>query len=293
MRYFIAVGQELNFHKAAARLQISQPSLWRQIQDLEDDFGVKLIVRGRRGIALTAAGDVLMQEAVRIVQQVHEAKGLVLRFAEGRAGTLRIAFNEIASRNGKLPLFFREYRSRHPDIELQLTMMMSEQQFAALERGEIDAGFLFNRDRGGAQLGFLNIARDDHVLAVSRQHPLAETKEIRLRDLTGEPLIFPSQTHNSIHHARLMAACVAGGLLPTIVQRTDNEETLLNMVSTGMGLALVNASCAERGYEEVVLRRIEDLSIPVSLDLAWVKDRITPALARFITLAGDLAPAAE
>ncbi len=285
------MGQELNFHKAAARLQISQPSLWRQIQDLEGDFGVPLLVRSRRGVSLTAAGEVLMQEAIRIVDQVREARSLVLRFAQGRAGTLRIAFNEIAARNGKLPLFFREYRRRYPDIELQLTMMMSEQQFAALERGEIDAGFLFNRDRGGAQLGFLTIAQDDHVLAVYRQHRLAGAPQIRLRDLTGEPLIFPSQTHNSIHHARLMAACVAGGLLPDIVQRSDNEETLLNMVSTGMGLALVNASCAERVYDEVVLRRIEDLSIPVTLDFAWVKDRTSPALARFVEMAGELTTA--
>ena len=77
------------------------------------------------------------------------------------------------------------------------------------------------------------------------------------------------------------------GFIPHVVQRTDNEETLLNMVSTGMGLALVNASCAERDYGEVVLRRIEDLSIPVSLDFAWREDRANPALLRFIELAGE------
>ena len=289
LRYFIAVGQELNFHKAADRLQISQPALWRQMQDLEADLGVQLLVRGRRGLALTGAGDVLLAEAIRIVEQVNEARGLVLRFAQGRAGILRIAFNEIAARNGKLPLFFREYRLRYPDIELQLTMLMSEQQFAALERGEIDAGFLFNHARSGMTLNAVNIAQDDHVLAVPRQHPLAVAPLLHLRDLAGEKLIFPTQANNRIHHARLMAACYEGGLLPLVVQRTDNEETLLNMVSTGMGLALVNASCAERAYDEVVLRRIEDLSIPVSLDLAWREDRANPALTRFVELVGELA----
>ena len=289
IRYFIAVAQELNFHRAAARLQMTQPALWRQIQDLENDLGVKLLVRGRRSLALTSAGELLLQRGIGLLEQVSETRSMVLRFAQGRAGRLTIAFNEIAARNGKLPLFVREYRARFPDIELQLTMMMSEQQFEALEKSEIDAGFLFNRERSGMPLGSVNIARDDHVLAMPSQHRLAAQPQLWLRDLDGEMLIFPTATHNRIHHGRLMAACYEGGLVPQVVQRSDNEETLLNMVATGMGLALVNASCAERDYGEVVLRPIEDLSLPVSLDLAWREDRVTPALTGFVALVAELA----
>lgn len=289
-RYFKAVAQELNFHRAAERLEITQPALWRQMQDLEAELGVKLLVRGKRSLALTGAGEMLLQQALRILGQVEETRGLVLRFAQGRTGTLRIAFNEIAARNSHLPLFVRAFRARYPAVELQLTMLLSEQQFTALEREEIDGGFLFNRDRCALDLSSVTIAADDHALALPRLHPLANAQRLRLRDLGGQPLIFPTQTGNRIHHGRLMSACYAGGLLPQIVQRTDNEETLLNMVATGMGLALVNASCAQRDYEEVVIRRIEDLSIPVSLDFAWRPDGHNAALSRFVDLVRELRP---
>ncbi len=288
LRYFVAVGQELNFHRAAERLGITQPALWRQVHDLEAELGVPLLVRGPRSLALTGAGEVLSREAIRILDQVNEARGLVQRFAQGRTGTLRIAFNEIAARNASLPLFFRAFRARFPEVELQLAMMLSEQQFTALERDEIDGGFLFNRDRSGLDLASVAIAEDDHALALPNGHPLAVAPRLRLRDLAGEKLIFPTQTGNRIHHGRLMSACYEGGLLPQIVQRTDNEETLLNMVANGMGLALVNASCAERGYGEVVVRRIEDLSLPVSLEFAWRRAAANPALARFVELVAEL-----
>jgi DNA-binding transcriptional LysR family regulator len=287
-RYFVAVGEELNFHRAAERVRVSQPALWRQIRDLELDLGVKLLDRQPRGIKLTPAGQAMLQDCVKILERVGEARARVLRVAQGQVGELRIAFNEIAARNRALPRFFHAFRSRFPEIELQLNLMMSEQQFLALERNEIDAGFLFNRPREDTRLGFHIIARDDHALALPRTHRLASAPRIGLLDLVDEPLIFPSQALNRIHHARLMAACLAGGLAPRVAQRADNEHTLLNMVSTGMGVAFVNASCRTRDYDEVVLRSIDGFSIPVELDLVWRQDRMSSTLARFVELVAGM-----
>lgn len=292
LRYFVAVGEELNFHRAAERVNVTQPALWRQIRDLEQDLGAKLLDRQPRGIKLTAAGQVMLEEAVRILDQIRDARERVTRVAQGQIGVLRIAFNEIAARNRALPRYFQALRLEHPDIELQLNVMMSERQFVALERGEIDAGFLFNRPKGDPRLGYLNISQDDHILAIPSDHRLARAARITLSDLKDEPLIFPSQTLNRTHHGRLTAMCLAAGLNPRIVHRADNEHTILNMVSTGMGLAFVNESCRTRGYNDIVLRPIEGFSIPVDLDLVWRIDQMTPALNLFVERVRELTSAA-
>jgi DNA-binding transcriptional LysR family regulator len=289
LRYFVAVGEELNFHRAAERVNVTQPALWRQIRDLEQDLGAQLLDRQPRGIKLTAAGQVMLEESIKILDQIRDARERVARVAQGQIGVLRIAFNEIAARNRALPRYFQALRLEHPDIELQLNVMMSERQFVALEQNEIDAGFLFNRPKGDPRLGYLNISHDDHILAIPSDHRLARAERITLLDLKDEPLIFPSQTLNRTHHGRLTAACLAAGLIPRIVHRADNEHTLLNMVSTGMGLAFVNESCRTREYNDIVLRPIVGFSIPVDLDLVWRTDRMSPALHLFVEMVRDLA----
>lgn len=287
-RYFIAVGEELNFHRAAERLHISQPALWRQIRDLEHELGVDLLERQPRGIKLTTAGAALLEEALKLQEQFEEATARVVRVARGQTGVLRIAFNEIAARNPMLPRYFRAFRARYPETELQLNVVMSQRQFAMFEENEIDAGFLFNRPLNDVRFGFRKISTDDHVLAIPKDHKLARARTIRLADLTDEPLIFPSRALNRVHHGRLTAACLNAGLNPNIVQHADNENTLLNMVSAGMGIAFVNASCLTKNFNEVVLKPIHGFSIPVQLDLVWRKDRTTPVLARFVDLVSEI-----
>ncbi|WP_210483698.1 LysR substrate-binding domain-containing protein [Microvirga antarctica] len=288
LRYFVAVGEELNFNRAAERVHVTQPALWRQIRDLEQYLGVALLDRQPRGIRLTPAGEVMLEESIKILDSIDDARERVIRVAQGQIGILRIAFNEIAARNRALPRYFQAFRLRYPDIELQLTVLMSERQFLALERNEIDAGFLFNRPRDDTRLGYFNVSKDDHVLALPADHRLARADKIVLSDLRDEPQIFPSKTLNRIHHARLTAACVAAGLIPRIAHRADNEHTLLNMVSAGMGVAFVNASCRTRDYNDLVLKPIENFSIPVDLDLVWRADRMSAALSRFVELVTEL-----
>src|ERR1700719_636694 len=120
LRYFVAVGEEQHYRRASRRLRVAQPALSRQIQDLEEELGFKLFDRLPRGVKLSVAGKLFLEDARRILQQVSEAAARAARVARGQSGTLRIGFTESASWHGVVPDALRVFRQHHPDAELQL-----------------------------------------------------------------------------------------------------------------------------------------------------------------------------
>ena len=144
LRYFVGVGEEQHYGRAAKRLGIAQPALSRQIQDLERELGFALFDRLPRGVKLSAAGKLFLDDARRILQHVDEARVRAERVASGKAGTLRMGFVESISWHGVVPDSFRRFRLRQPDAELELHPMLSAQQAEAVRSGKLDAGFIFS-----------------------------------------------------------------------------------------------------------------------------------------------------
>src|SRR6266699_7118045 len=120
LRYFVAVGEEQHYGRAEKRLHVAQPALSRQIQHLEEEIGFKLFERLPRGVKITAAGEFLLKEARRILQEVNNAIASAKRIASGQAGTLRIGFVESISWHGIIPESLRHFWERQPDVELRL-----------------------------------------------------------------------------------------------------------------------------------------------------------------------------
>src|ERR1700757_3084852 len=120
LRYFLAVGEEQHYGRASRRLRVAQPALSRQIQDLEEELGFKLFDRLPRGVKLTGAGSLFLQDSRRILQEVNEAAARAGRVARGLSGTLRVGFAENASWRGVVPDAFRRFREQQPAAELQL-----------------------------------------------------------------------------------------------------------------------------------------------------------------------------
>src|SRR5580658_7918794 len=183
LRYFVAVGEEQHYGRAARRLRVAQPALSRQIQDLEEELGFKLFERLARGVKLSAAGRLFLEDARRILQQVSEAAVRAARVARGQSGTLRVGFTENASWRGVVPESFRRFRELQPDAELQLTPATSIEQIEALRSGRLDAGFVFNTPKTGAELDHIPVAVQHVELAVPKGHPLIKIKKLKLRDL--------------------------------------------------------------------------------------------------------------
>ena len=283
LRYFVAVGEEQHYGRAAQRLHVAQPALSRQIQDLEEELGFRLFVRLPRGVKLSAAGKLFLDDSRRILQQVNGAAARAARVARGQSGTLRIGFTENSSWHGVVPNSLRRFQERLPDAELQLHPASSVDQVEDIRSGRVDAGFVFNLPRNDEELDQLPVAMQHVEVAVPKGHALGNIKKLRLRDLVDAPFVWFPRRDAPAFYDRLMHECYRGGLKsPRIVQEAANEATILSLVSHGMGVGWVNETARWRCPKQVAILSVTDLNMPLPMALAWRRDNTSPLLASFI-----------
>jgi DNA-binding transcriptional LysR family regulator len=285
LRYFAAVAEEEHFGRAAERLRIAQPALSRQIQDLERDIGFPLFERLPRGVKLSAAGRLFLEDVRRILQEVQEATRRAERVASGKAGTLRVGFVESISWHGVVPESFRRFRQKQPDAELIPVPMLSLAQVEAVRSGRLDAGFIASFATLGEELDQRAVTQHKIVLAAPKGHPVTKQTRLRLRELIGLPFVWFPRRANPAAYDRMMEACFRGGLKSLrIVQEADDHSTILSLVNCRLGLALVSDSVRWHCPRGVVLLPIADLNLPVPFSLIWRKDNKSPLLQRFLAV---------
>jgi DNA-binding transcriptional LysR family regulator len=224
LRYFVGVGEEQHFGRAAERLHVAQPALSRQIQDLERELGFLLFDRLPRGVRLNAAGKLFLSDARRILRDVDEAKLRAERIAHGKAGTLRIGIATAVSWHGMVVNSFREFRRRQPDVELVVEHLLSVHQVEAIVSGRLDLGFAASLTPWHKDLAHWEFAQDRMLLAVPKGHPLTKRERIKLRDLRDMPFIWFQRWVNPAFFDQMMRACARGGLsAPCIVQEAPDR----------------------------------------------------------------------
>lgn len=237
LRYFVAVAEELHFGRAAARLFISQPALSFDIKKLEEKLGIQLLQRNNKSVRLTAAGQVLLDEARNLLLQVEQVRRLALRSAQGALGRLRAGFISSMLYCG-LPRAVAEFERRFPGIEVVLQEMNSAEQAQALQRGQIDIGFVH---RGALPAGVVSqvLIADPFVCCLPPGHRLANRAQLDLGELRDEAFIlFPRQAAPH-YHDLIIARCVAAGFSPQIRHEARLWQTIVAMVARGMGVALL------------------------------------------------------
>lgn len=255
-RQFLAVAEELHFGRAAARLHMTQPPLTQAIANLEQQLGVRLFDRTKRSVRLTEAGAVLVPEARALLARASGLAAQAREAAGGLAGRLRLAFVSTVGFT-LLPQWVRAFRSLHPQVRLELTEATGDLQLQALERGDIDAGFLLHSP-GFAPAGLprLAIAQEPLVLALPDHHPLATGPAPSLAKVLREPLvIFPRRILPSLHDA-VFGLYHAAGREPQVAQEAIQMQTIVNLVSAGLGLAWVPASVRQFQRPGVVYREV-------------------------------------
>jgi DNA-binding transcriptional LysR family regulator len=283
LRYFVGVGEERHFGRAAERLQIAQPALSRQIQDLESEVGFLLFERLPRGVRLSEAGKVFLSDARRILQDVDDAKRRAERIALGQAGTLRVGIATAVSWHGLVVNAFREFRRRQPDVELVLHHMVSIHQVEAVLSDRLDAGFAAAVTPWHEDLEHRQFALDRMVLAVPKGHPLTKRARIRLRDLRNMPFIWFNRWVNPTFYDRMMEACARGGLsAPHIVQEATDRDTVLGLVQCQIGIAWVTESTRWHCPRGVVLLPVVDMNVRLAFNVIWKKDNASPLLQKFL-----------
>jgi DNA-binding transcriptional LysR family regulator len=283
LRYFVGVGEEQHFGRAAERLHVAQPALSRQIRDLETELGFALFDRLPRGVRLNAAGKLFLSDARRILQDVAEAKVRAERIASGKAGTLRIGIATALSWHGLVVNSFRQFRSEQPDAQLELHHLISHHQIEAIQTGRLDVGFVTGYMALEKDLARRQFARDKMLLAVPKGHALTKRKGIRLRDLQGMPFVGFPRWANPVFHDQLVRECSRGGLsAPHLVQEAPDRDTLLGLIQCRIGLCWVGESVRWHCPRGVVLLPVVDMNLILPFDLVWKKDNTSPLLQKFV-----------
>ena len=283
LRYFLAVAEERHFGRAADRLHVSQPPLSRQIRALEAELGVKLFTRTTRRVDLTAAGELLLERARRVLHEVEDAAEDCRRAARGEAGRLTIGFGGSIS-YGLLPVVANALRAGLPAVELELHgEMLTPAQVSGLTDESLDLGLLRPpvRDR---RLQVQVIRSEPLIVAVGSGHRLAELDEVPIEELASEPFVtYPSHSR-SVTHDTVEEACSAHGFLPRVAVEVSETSTLVCFVAAGVGVALVPGSVAVLALPGIVYRPLAGLAPRVELAVAWRREDKSPLLARALEI---------
>jgi len=283
LRYFVGVGEEQHFGRAAKRLFIVQPALSRQIQDLERELGFPLFDRLPRGVRLNAAGKLFLDDARRILKEVDDAKRRAEWVAHGKTGTLRIGIATAVSWHGLVADFFRQFRRRQPDVQLELHHLLSVHQVEAILSGRLDAGFAATLTPWHKDLAHWEFARDRMVLAVPKGHPLTKRKTVRLRDLRNLPFVWFPRWVNPDFHDQMMKECARGGLsAPRIVQEASDRDTNLGLVQCRVGLSWQPDTVRWHCPRGIVLLPVVDMNVRLPFNLIWKEDNSSPLLQKFV-----------
>ncbi|HEU4851621.1 MAG TPA: LysR family transcriptional regulator [Telluria sp.] len=284
LRYFVAVAEELHFGRAAERLHMSQPPLSQAIAAFEEQLGVELFVRNRRGATLTAPGSALLPEARRLLADAAGLPDLVRRAAQGESGSLRLSFVSSADYS-MLPPFLRKYRTRYPQVQLTLREATSDVQVEDLLHGRIDCGLLIPPlpDHAREVLDYMPVLSEPLILATPAGTP-GDTRPVWLKNAPRLPLIiFPREASPALHDA-ILSCFTAAGITPTIGQEALQMQTIVSLVSSGMGLALVPQSVSNLMRRGVEYRPLRDAVPHVETGISWRRDNDSPVLKGFLDL---------
>jgi DNA-binding transcriptional LysR family regulator len=285
IRHFNVLAETLNFSRAAERLRIAQPALSVSIQKLEIELGTKLFERTPLGVALTASGRAALLEARRLLYHGEQLKRSVRDATQGTGGRLRIGFVGSAIYR-VIPWLIPRFRTRYPGVELVLLEETSSAIVAMLGEETLDIGIVRTPLLQSHAASLLTMQRDRFIAALPKGHALAQREPLCLADLARETFIMYSAEHATGLRASAMASCEAAGFAPNVVQEATQIPTIVALVESGLGVALVPQVMKGHREPQVVYRELQDAreGTPTTLALAWLEGGESPAAQRFIEM---------
>jgi len=285
-RQFLTVAEELHFGRAARRLHMTQPPLTQAIAGLERVLGLRLLERTKRSVQLTPAGAALLPEVRELLARAQALPAHARAAAAGELGRLRLAFVSTVGFD-LLPRWVRAFREQFPRVQLELIEATGDVQLQLLERGEIDAGLMLHSP-GFVPPGLAHLAVDAEplVLALPEQHVLAAQRAPALREVLVEPLvIFPRRIVPSLYDA-IFGLYHAAGQTPQVAQEAIQMQTIVNLVSAGLGIAWVPESVTQFQRPGVVYRQLRPeppAGVPgCETSLVWLQSSTSSVLDGFL-----------
>jgi len=292
LRHFATVAQTLHFGRAAEQLGMTQPPLSQSIMALERELGAPLFVRTRRSVTLTPFGEQWLAHVHPVLDGMDALPGIAKRLRDGTGGRLEISFVSTADYN-ILPTLVRRYASLFPDVEISLTEATSDVQIAALLAGKGHVGLIIPPPNAAlpATLSYLPLVTEPLVAAVPESW-IAEGRlplpadRLSPEIVVGAPLIlFPRQSAPAFHDL-VTGYYAAHGGQARIVQEAIQMQTIISLVSAGMGIALVPASLRNLARSGVVYVELGGTAPVLETGIAWHTADTTPTIGRFVSIAG-------
>lgn len=278
LRYFLAVAEELHFGRAAARLNMSQPPLSIHIKELEQQLGTLLFIRHSRSVALTHAGTILMEESRRLLASANQALARVEQIGRGETGRIELGVIGTAMW-GKMRPVMRRFLKENPNVEVLFREHMPAMQMTMLERRELDAGVWRMATEPSPGFTSLRLHESSFLVAMPEEHPLAALAAIPLEALRNEYFVTMPSVHTD--WTFLQRVCLSAGFTPMIIREVREPQTVLAMISMGIGITLIADSYAQMNWPGVVFRPLEE-RIPADLYIVYDQQQATPALEKLV-----------
>ncbi len=287
LRCFLAVAETLHFGKAAQQLDMLPASLGRQIKLLEESLGTRLLARTTRAVTLTEAGTTLLDSARDLIDRADNLEIYFREHEREKNINLRIGAIDSAA-SGLLPLLLPKFREVHPEIDVQLLEQKTIRLLPRLLSGRLDIAIVRPPEVRDKRLNFHPLFFETPVVAVPSRHRLANQDCISVPDMADEPLIVPDRRSRPHSHDLTMKLFLDAGLTARVAQIAEEKQTIVSLVSTGVGLAIVprwTSRLAIDGVKFVTLNApLGSAQNKLALAAVWVHDTRDPAREAFMKI---------
>jgi DNA-binding transcriptional LysR family regulator len=285
LRYFLAVAEERHFTRAAERLGMTQPPLSLQIRLLEEELGTALFRRLTRGVELTEAGTLLIEDARRILEQVERTKANVQSRALGETGRIRLGFAGATYFPPRIPGLIRAYRERYPDVLLTPEQSNTPYLIEALRNGTLDVAFVRPPLSDGEGITQQRLVEESMRIVLSSYHPQAASASLALAALAHETFIlFPRAIGPGLYDS-IIASCQRAGFSPSLGQEAPQIPSIVHLVAAGFGVSVVPQSIEQIHADGVVYIPIAGEAPLATISLAVRKDSHSATVRNFLALA--------
>jgi DNA-binding transcriptional LysR family regulator len=272
LRYFIGIVDAGGMAVAGRRLHVSQPTLSRQIRDLEREFGMRLFDRVGRRIVLTAAGRELAARTRHVLAEAEalKARGSVL--GGGTGGVLRVGATPQFIEAG-MPRVLTAYRRTHPDVEIRLTEDGGRQLIERVQQGELHLAANVSRDF--EQLASRPLYPVRMLVVVSPRHPLASRRSLTIDDLARQPLLMPGREFQT--RQLLEAMCQARNVDLDVILESRSPQSIVALAGAGHGIGIVPSVVVHERKRVAVVGLVHDgRPLGFWVRVAWDPRRYLP-----------------
>ncbi|RAJ31122.1 LysR family transcriptional regulator [Pedobacter cryoconitis] len=276
LNYFKLLAEELHYRKAAEKLFISQSALSQQIKQLEQYLGHSLFDRNNKRVVLNEAGKLFYKDAVQVIQKMQIAVNNVQLLQKGNTGQLGISFVASAMQS-ILPVLLKQFNSDCPNIEFHLEELTNKEQLLALEKGDIDLGFM-RSNQVGQDMMIKSVYKETFTLVLPADHPMSASVFKHIGELKDEYFILFPNDQSQLYYQQIINLCADQGFTPKLSHRSIHAPTIFKLVENGMGLSIIPTSLATSGNPGVKFIELKNIPQQTELYAVWKKTNDNPAL---------------